>query len=132
MKKKPVDTRYFVTDSGELIGPSGRVLKPRPDKYGNAELTIKVRLKDAVARAFLRPILPNEKIVFRDGDRTNCDVGNLLIVARQGTGSDISPEERDARNTEMRKMRSEKATLQSIADKFGVSRERVRQIVGPK
>lgn len=63
-------------------------------------------------------------------------VNNLVVKLLNDAGSDgivsyRSADERDAREEEMIMMRFEKRmTLQEIGDTFGISRERVRQIVG--
>jgi DNA-binding CsgD family transcriptional regulator len=49
---------------------------------------------------------------------------------RLGRGSCLSPENQDRRD-EMRRLRfEERLSLQKISDRFGISRERVRQIIG--
>ena len=78
---------YGVTDSGEVVSLKGkefRLLKPDLSN-GYPRITLdgeRYYLADLVADSFLGPAAnPNLKIFYIDGDKTNCDVSNIIRLS---------------------------------------------------
>lgn len=101
IKKGPIEYHgYIFHEDGTVISPTGKVMEPQIDKYGNRSILIifpnkekpdglekhRIYIARTLYNLFHDTILPNNIIIkYKDGDKGNCSIQNLIAVKKPGT-----------------------------------------------
>lgn len=100
--------------------------------YAYAQLSgVVVYVHRVVAEAFIENPQGLPSVKFLDGDRTNCNVDNLMWSKRPPSMHNIKTAKVE-RNNEIKAEAAKGATLATLAEKYGISKSRVSKIVNPK
>jgi len=145
---------YQVSSLGRVRGPSGKILRPRPNKDGHLRVALSTPygrrdwfVHQLVLHAFVGEPLPGQQCCHHDDDPTNNRLSNLRWDTARGNARDRKRNGRqgrcvgsanaaaklDAQDAEqIRAAKRLGASTKALAHRFGVSERQVRNVVAGK
>ena len=149
MRAWPTDPRFLIGEDGSIVGPSGRRLKPQPDRDGYSRFGLRrdgrrimIKIHQAVCETYHGPRPVGAEVAHADGNPANNSAGNLRWATPVENSADRERHGRVARGethglhrftTEqivaMRVACAEGESYSAVARRFGTHRMTVRDIV---